>query len=327
MKRSVVVLLILFLMVSIFSGCSNTIVEQGQVEEVSDSNVEQENEDYVDFKDALGENVKIKRNPQRVICLYNSYLDLWYDAGGEVIGTIESKTNIPEAAKNAELVGTMSSPNVEKILSLEPDLIILRPGMGDQKDLISILKQNDISYIALEYDNFQQYMDVMKLFTDINNRQDIYEETTAKIKEKIDDIISRVPQDEEPKVLLMFATTKGVSAKLPDSFVGDMLEDLGTKNIAFDAKLSNEEMEIFSMEKVVERDPDFILVQTMGDIEKTKEKLIKDVESNPAWGSLRAVKEGRYIFLPKDLYLYKPNSRYAEAYEGLAKILYPEIFE
>lgn len=56
------------------------------------------------------------------------------------------------------------------------------------------------------------------------------------------------------------------------------------------------------------------------------ERLKQDVEDNPAWSSLTAVKEGRYIVLPKDLYLYKPNARYVEAYEGLAKILYPEVF-
>ncbi|NMB09003.1 MAG: ABC transporter substrate-binding protein [Tissierellia bacterium] len=51
------------------------------------------------------------------------------------------------------------------------------------------------------------------------------------------------------------------------------------------------------------------------------------MESNPAWSTLSAVKNDRYIILPKDLYMFKPNHRYAEAYEGLAKILYPEVFQ
>lgn len=81
------------------------------------------------------------------------------------------------------------------------------------------------------------------------------------------------------------------------------------------------------MEKIIQEDPDFIFVQTMGsDKEKIFKKLKSDVESNPAWASLTAVKNNRYIILPKDLYLYKPNDRYAEAYEKLAKILYPEVF-
>ncbi|MBG0765459.1 MAG: ABC transporter substrate-binding protein, partial [Tissierellales bacterium] len=49
-------------------------------------------------------------------------------------------------------------------------------------------------------------------------------------------------------------------------------------------------------------------------------------QSNDAWNSLTAVKEGRVYYLPKDLYLYKPNARYPEAFKGLAEIVYPEVF-
>lgn len=109
--------------------------------------------------------------------------------------------------------------------------------------------------------------------------------------------------------------------------VGEMLEDLNTTNISGTIG-DSADAKVFSMEKILTEDPDFIFVQTMGsDEEKIAERLKSDVESNPAWASLTAVKNDRYIVLPKDLYLYKPNDRYAEAYEGLAKILYPEIFK
>jgi len=38
-------------------------------------------------------------------------------------------------------------------------------------------------------------------------------------------------------------------------------------------------------------------------------------------------KDNRYIVLPKDLFHYKPNARWGESYEYLAKIIYPEIFK
>lgn len=46
---------------------------------------------------------------------------------------------------------------------------------------------------------------------------------------------------------------------------------------------------------------------------------------NAVWQSLRAVKEGKVYFLEPHLFHYKPNSRFADAYVTLAKILYPEI--
>lgn len=63
------------------------------------------------------------------------------------------------------------------------------------------------------------------------------------------------------------------------------------------------------------------------DLEAIEQRIKSDAESNPAWASLSAVKNNRYIVLPKDLYTYKANHRYAEAYEKLAKILYPEEFK
>lgn len=62
-------------------------------------------------------------------------------------------------------------------------------------------------------------------------------------------------------------------------------------------------------------------------MDAVNERIQKDVESNPAWASLSAVKNDKYLIMPKDLYLYKANDRYGEAYEELGKILYPEVFQ
>ncbi len=123
------------------------------------------------------------------------------------------------------------------------------------------------------------------------------------------------------------ASAKSVTARDSTSYVGLMLEDLNTINIADESggALSSQN---FSMEKILEEDPDFIFVQTTGsDLDATIDRLKEDTEANPAWASLSAVKNDRYIILPKDIYMLKANLRYAEAYENLATILYPELFQ
>lgn len=345
MKRIFILLLILAMTLSLFTGCgekqeaaskdnqesavaeNQNQADKGEVLETYFDGKIKVTEATVTFIDSRDEEVTINKNPDKVVGLYASYLDLWYEAGGEIVARLKSRSKIPEAFKNAEEVGTMTQPNVERILEIQPDLVILRHDMRGQGDLIPIFEENNIPFITINYNNFEEYSYAMRLFTAITNKEDLYQDKVGKVKDEIDNTLTKVPRDKEPSVLLMFATSKGVSVKLENSFVGDMLKELGAKNIAYDAKLTDEEMQVFSMEKVLERDPDFILVQTMGDIEKIKDRLVKDVEENPAWRSLTAVKEGRYIILPKDLYLYKPNARYAEAYKGLAEILYPEMFK
>ena len=51
------------------------------------------------------------------------------------------------------------------------------------------------------------------------------------------------------------------------------------------------------------------------------------IMSNPAWEGLTAVQQDRCYVLPKDLFHYKPNARWAESYAYMAKLLYPELAE
>ena len=283
-------------------------------------------EDKITVTDALGNKVSLKKNPQRVICLYNSYLDLWYLAGGTVVGRIDNNSGVPKGAENVETVGTMNAPNVEKIIALKPDLVILRPAMKGQGQIIDILKSNNIPYLGLEYENINEYLSAMEIFTQLTGRQDLYKKYALDVKAKVDGVIGKVPTSRKPKVLLMFGTAKNVNVRLSNSSVGSMFKDLGAVNIADDSRVADEDSTVFSMEKVIERGPDFIFVQTMGDIEEVKKRIQKDVEENPAWKSLSAVKNSKYIYLPPELYHYKANDRYGEAYEELAKILYPDVF-
>ena len=104
--------------------------------------------------------------------------------------------------------------------------------------------------------------------------------------------------------------------------IGTMLQALGCRNIADseDSLLDN-----LSMEVIIREDPDFIFVTTLGASTEAAEKILAEgIQSNPAWKDLSAVKNGRFIWLPKNLFHYKPNHRWGESYEILADILYGE---
>jgi iron complex transport system substrate-binding protein len=322
MKKAIILMLILAMSAVLSTGCSGMAAPAEAVPESQEAS-----EAAITVVDGLGKTVVLKKNPQRVVCLYTSYLDLWDLAGGRVVGRPDSKENVPEVAKDAETVGSYLKPNVEKILALQPDLVILNSGVSGQVELMPIFEKNGIPHLVLEYTNFDDYLNILNIFTDLTENKELYQANGLEVKSKVDEIISRVPKDKKPSVLLLLSSSQNVSARLPDSTVGDMLQDLGAVNIAYDPNMKAADMEIFSMERVIERDPDFILVQTMGDVAQSTARVKEDIEGNPAWGYLTAVKEGRYIYLPKDLFLFKANERYAEAYEYLAKLLYPETFK
>ena len=80
------------------------------------------------FTDALGQEITVD-NPQRVVTLMGSFAEIWLLAGGEdtLVGTAVDTTDhrdlgIPEHVVS---VGTYQNPNMEQILSLNPDLVLL----------------------------------------------------------------------------------------------------------------------------------------------------------------------------------------------------------
>ena len=347
-KKLVLLLLSLVLVVGVFTACSSPKVgdvdtpavegHSGQVEdgnnqenEVAKSTTEYGvtiNEDTVTFIDGRGQEVTINKNPQRAVVLYNSFLEVWMDNGGSVVGKLEPTVGqeIP-GVEDAEIIGKLGAISVEKVISVEPDLIILNSTQKSQLELIPSFEGVNIPVIAIDYVGLDDYLTMTRLFTALNGREDLFKSNALDIVKEIDSVLSVIPEEEEHKILLIMASAKSVSARDSSSYVGMRLEDLNTINIADDSggALSTKN---FSMEKILEEDPDFIFVQTTGsDLDATIDRLKEDTEANPAWASLSAVQNDRYIILPKDIYMLKANLRYAEAYENLATIIYPELFQ
>lgn len=336
-KRRLSIVLILILAIIALVGCQpkeTTMIGEPKTEEQSVINEETKDEygiivsdNAVNFIDGREEEITINKKPKRVIILFSSFIDIWTRSGGTLIGMVEDSNETIPGTEGVETVGKFGSISLEKVLSLNPDLVILSSNSKAQKELIQPLEENNIPIIPLTYEFKDDYFKIAKLFATINDRTELYEQETQKVKDEIKEIIDKTPKDNQPKILIMFASSKSLTARGSNSTVGEMFKDLNTINIA-DSSNDLLDDKNFSLEKIIEEDPDFIFVQTMGsDMDAIEQRIKSDAESNPAWASLSAVKNNRYIILPKDLYMYKANHRYSEAYKGLAEILYPEIFK
>jgi len=316
MKRNYVALL-LVTCVYIFTliGCQSSKIPQ--------STANSDNSVYYTFTDALGNTVILKEKPKRVISLMGSYAETWLLAGGELIGATEDvinerKMQVPEGT---EIIGTVKEPNVEKILLLSPDFILLSSDIEKHVEVSKTFEKAGISYAFFKVEYFEDYLHMLDICTDITGNKAMYEKNGIAVQKKIEDILCEFKSIYPPTVLVIRAFSKGAQALADDHMVCKMLEDLGAINIATKHKSLLEEL---SMEEIIEEDPDFIFVVTMGDSDKAIEALKNGVAKNPAWNNLSAVKNDRYIILPKELFHYKPNARWSESYEYLAQILYPQ---
>lgn len=282
----------------------------------------------VSFTDALGRNVAVNKNPKRVAALIGSFADLWLLSGGSVCATVEDawddfNLDIP----NAVNIGGAHSPNLELLLTAEPDFVIASASTASNVEMKKVLENVGIVVAYFDVDNFDDYLSMLSVCTDITGRKDLFELNGLKIKEQIDSIKAEFKKanlpENERSVLLLRAASGFVKAKGSEgTILGEMLSDLGCINIAdSDSSL----LETLSVESVIRQEPYRIFVVTMGDdTEKALDNFSRMMEENPAWGTLSAVIEGRVHIMDRKLFNIKPNAKWAESYEKLSKILLGE---
>lgn len=306
------------------AACSETPVDQEQTAHPAPLIVS-ETADTVTCRLPDGETSVIPKHPKRTVILLTSLLNLWVEAGGDVKGRCTGDINVPANALDAPEVGSFNNPNVEKIIALQPDLVI-SSDVATCRAMSPILQQNNIAYVYFRYINYHDYLHILELFSKINGTEKEYQAGYDQMTHRVNAIVKQCQQYPGPKVLLVFTSTHSVSCELPNSQTGVMLTMLGAKNIIPDRYHFKTRTRIdFSLERIVQLDPDIILLNTMGEVEACRERLKKELESNAAWSSLRAIQNGRFHVLPKKYFLYKPNDEFPEAMAYLARLLYPEI--
>ncbi|MEG2203641.1 MAG: ABC transporter substrate-binding protein [Oscillospiraceae bacterium] len=289
-----------------------------------------ETETTVTFLDCQDKQITLTKNPKRVVSCYNSMLDMWYLCGGEAVARVSGKENVPEAAKALPEVGSLGSPSIEAILAADPDLVLLSRNMDSQLELIPLLEESQIEYLLADlktdpYGSFDQYL---YLFAKVLGHEDVYEAEGAKVKADCDAIIAKAQAiAPQPTVAVLYASKSSVKLETDGSQTGQMLHLMGAQNIVRDdeIKVEGETRIDFSMEVLVARDPEYLLICTMGDVDACKANIDKNLAADAAWGQLSAVKAGRVIYLPKEYTVYKPNAAYPKAFEAVAKAVYPDF--
>ena len=310
--RHIAILICMTMLLGILTAC-------GSIESTRRQNL-------VTFTDALGREVSVPKEPERVAALIGSFADVWILAGGNLCAAAEDAwldfgLDLPEAVN----IGGAHSPNLELIFSANPDFVIASASTSSNVEMKETLEAAGITVAYFDVDDFEDYLAMLDVCTDITGRKDLYEKNGLEVQTRIEEIKRDMEEqslpEERRKVLLLRAHSGSVKAKGSEgTILGEMLADLGCINIAdSDASL----LETLSVESIIRQEPYRIFVVTMGnDSQKALDNLYKMMDENPAWGSLEAVAEGRIHLMDRRLFHNKPNADWAVAYEKLSEILH-----
>lgn len=275
------------------------------------------------FTDSLGREVTVDE-PQRVVALMQSFAEVWLLAGGadSLVGVTDDAAADLALSPDVAVVGTFMQPNLEAVLALSPDLVLLSAENSRTDSHLALLETLDAANIPAAYfgvTHFEDYLQMLEICTQITGSTAAYQQNGLDVQTHIKQIIAEDKRLDAPTVLFCITYSGGVRAQNSATMTGKMLQDLGCRNIVDDYPAL---LQDFSMEKVVEVDPDYIFVIPMGNTSAAAEKALQDtLTADPVWASLSAVQGGRYFILPQELFLYKPNENWGESYAYLADLL------
>lgn len=267
------------------------------------------------IKDSLKREVVIDKEPKRVISIAPNITETVVAVGK--IDRLVGRTkycDFPKEVSKVETIGTLTDPNIEKIVELKPDLVIASTHF--KEDVLKKLEALNIK-VAVLYgeENFDGVYETITNIGKVLNANTEAQKIVSDMKDKVSNVTKKVKDKDKKKVYYVVSYGKsGDFTAGGDTFIGQMLNMAGGENAAKDLKGWK-----YSLEKLVANEPDILVTsKKSGDKEKLK--------GENGYKDLKAVKDGKIFEIDNNL-LDRQGPRLAEGLEELAKIVHPEAFK
>ncbi|MDE2816098.1 MAG: ABC transporter substrate-binding protein [Chloroflexota bacterium] len=238
----------------------------------------------------------------------------------------------PAAAKDIPEIAISHSagPNLEQLAAVQPDIVLTSSTFGRFAGPIAAALR--IPVLIFNVNSIEGILEKMDTLGTLAGCEDEAQNAKSELEERIAEQQQDLP-DEGPVVFGVFGTSESFLAFTGQSYLGNMVEHLrGRLTTEGDPPymyrgIPDPAYTPFSLEIVVERDPDVILVVRHGGPSEAREGNFDSLYANPAWAGLRAVQEERIYELSEWLYMQYPGPRVIQAMEELRPLLYPDAQE
>lgn len=270
--------------------------------------------------DDLGRSVNIEAIPQRIISLSPSNTEILFALGlGEKVVGVTEYCNYPPEALDKEKVGGYSTPDIEKVIALQPDLIFADD--IHKEEIIPALEERGLTVFALMPGNLDGVLADIQMVGKITGKEQEASELVAQMESRIEAITEKTEQlepQERPRVFYIVwhdpLRTSG-----SETFIHELIEKAGGVNVFQDVT----EHKAVDIESVIYRNPAIVIACTgHGEAE---DEPFKWAESEPMLSVTEARKNNRIYQIDADI-VSRTGPRIVQALEEFAQFIHPEIF-
>ncbi|WML27025.1 ABC transporter substrate-binding protein [Neobacillus sp. OS1-33] len=321
MKKLYSLLLVVLLTVGVLAGCAE---KKDQVNEENKTSVEKKTAEItypLTLTDATKTKVTIEKKPEKIVSLIPSNTEIVFALGldKEVVGVTDFD-NYPEAATKKEKIGGQEI-NVEKIISLKPDLVLAHASWASnaKAGLQQLKDAGIVVFVVNDAQNFDQVFDSIDMIGKATGETVKANEIISGMKEKLEGIKAKASAiKEKKKVLVEVSPAPEIYTSGKNTFMDQMLRLINAENIAND----QEGWIKIDQEAMIKRNPD-VIVTTYGYYVKNP---VDQVLTRKGWETVNAVKNKHVVDVDSDR-VTRTGPRIVEGVEDLAKAVYPDIFK
>jgi len=263
--------------------------------------------------DDLGRLVAINGTPERIISLAPSNTEILFALGlGDKVVGVTMYCDYPPEAQDKEKVGDYYGPDIEKIIALEPDLILATD--FHRFDLIPALEDQGFTVFAVAPQTLDDVLESIQKIGQITGKEAEALELVNGMTGKVEEIEEQTKElEERPRVFYMTwhdpMWTVG-----RNTWIDDLINTAGGVNIFSQYFESGAMVEI---EWVILLNPEIIV---------TSEWSYDWALNATELASTNASQTGRIYTFDDDL-AQRPGPRLVKGLEWFAHFIHPEIFE
>ena len=260
-----------------------------------------------------------EQKPQRIISLAPSNTEILFALGldEEIVGITDYCDYPPEKIAQKEKIGGFATPNFEKIVSLNPDIVFATSGV--QKQAIERLEELGVKIYILEAETMENLLIEIENIGKLTGKSQQAQELIAAMEKRIKAVkekLSNIPEDQKPKVFLEIWHDPLWTAP-KKTLIYQVIELAGGKH-AITIEGDWNQVTTVDPESVIDANPDVILLA----FENSDPTSVYELAG---WSAVSAVKNKRVFQIDPDI-ISRPGPRIIDALEQIAKILYPDLF-
>lgn len=303
--RSMALTSIVFMLVGVSCGSEEPHVDRAEPEAAFPITVTDDDEVAV----------TIPEEPERIVTFAPSNTEIVFalGLGDRLVGVSGDFDNHPPEAQDIEQVGGAGEfgvdPNVEELVSLEPDLMLT---IGGGEHWKQSLRDLDVPVFTVNATDFDDLLNDIKTVGRITGAPEAARSLTEEMVGEAESVAEGVAA--EPRASCFFEvffpplTTVG-----PDTFIFDLLDRAGCDPVSAEA---NSDYPEWSVDRLVTADPDVYLVSSESG------QSVDAVATRPGFRELSSVRSNNVVLIDSDL-ISRPGPRVVEGLQALAEALHP----